>query len=111
MQHPERRLRLQPSFVLAALALSTLMKSSEMGLGPQGRSFALWLKDAAQSAFEASLAVNWMEPTLAHAAYVSQSPSFEALWLNRTLVPSDIRIEFPMYMDSTGDDIQPQFVR
>lgn len=71
---------MQPSLVLAALALSTLMKSSEVGLGAQGRSFALWLREAAQSALDASLAVNWMEPALAYAAYV-RVPLFAVILL------------------------------
>jgi hypothetical protein len=68
---PQRRMYMQPSVVLSALALSTLMKSSEMGLGAEGRRFAEWLRDAAQSSLEASLSASWIEPSLANAAFVS----------------------------------------
>jgi hypothetical protein len=67
----QRRMYMQPSVVLSALAFSTLMKSSETGLGAEGRKFAEWLRDAAQSSLEASLSASWIEPSLAHAAFVS----------------------------------------
>ena len=48
VQDPQQRETLQPSVVLAALALSTLMRSSEIELGAHGRQKALWLKDFAE---------------------------------------------------------------
>lgn len=70
---PHRRTFMQPSVVLSALALATLMKSSEAGMGAEGRRFAEWLRDAAQSSLEASLSASWIEPSLAQAAFVRVS--------------------------------------
>ncbi|EGO00473.1 hypothetical protein SERLA73DRAFT_181083 [Serpula lacrymans var. lacrymans S7.3] len=61
---------MQPSLVLSGLALSTLMKSSEMELGATGRSRALWLRDAAQSSLESSWTSGWIDMTLAKAALI-----------------------------------------
>ncbi|CCA70549.1 hypothetical protein PIIN_04486 [Serendipita indica DSM 11827] len=69
LHDPNRRLMVQPSIVLSALAMSTLMKSSETGLGSEGRRFSLWLRDAAQASLDASLNVGWIEPSLVQAAY------------------------------------------
>jgi len=66
----------QPSVVLSALALSTIMRSSEVELGEEGRKFSLWLRDAAQSSLDASISASWIEPSLAQAAYVSILVSF-----------------------------------
>lgn len=63
---------MQPSLILSVLALSTFMKSSELNGGNAGRLRALWLRDAAQSALEASFNAQWIEPTLAQAAWVSR---------------------------------------
>lgn len=68
---PQRRLSIQPSLILAGLALASLMKSSEAGLGAKGREHSLWLRDAAQSALDASVSVGCLEPSLAQAAFVS----------------------------------------
>lgn len=76
---PSRRISMQPSLVLSALAFATLMKSSETGLGAEGRRFAAWLRDAAQSSLEASLNVSWIEPSLAQAAFVSDLRSYSIL--------------------------------
>lgn len=73
LHHPQLRLTLQPSLVLSGLALATFMKSSETGLGSKGREFALWLRDAAQSALDASLNTGWIDPNLAQAAFVRDS--------------------------------------
>ena len=62
---------MQPSLVLACLAISTFMKSSELNGGSAGRLRAMWLRDSAQSALEASFNARWIEPTLAQAAWVS----------------------------------------
>jgi hypothetical protein len=71
---PDARMFVQPSVVLAALALSTLMKSSDVGLGGEGRKFALLLRDAAQSSLDASISASWIEPSLAQAAFVTTIP-------------------------------------
>ncbi|KIM31556.1 hypothetical protein M408DRAFT_21575 [Serendipita vermifera MAFF 305830] len=65
------RATMQPSVILAALALSTMMRSSELGLGQEGRTLALWLRDTAQSSLEASISASWIDPSLAQAAFVS----------------------------------------
>ncbi|KIK99397.1 hypothetical protein PAXRUDRAFT_822813 [Paxillus rubicundulus Ve08.2h10] len=67
---PEDRSLMQPSFVLAGLALATLMKSSEMGLGTAGRNRAVWLRDQAQTLLEASWNSQWIDMTLAKAALI-----------------------------------------
>ncbi|KIM31554.1 hypothetical protein M408DRAFT_261453 [Serendipita vermifera MAFF 305830] len=67
---PMARAMMQPSVILAALALSTMMKSSEIGLGEEGRTFALWLRDAAQSSLEASISASWIDPGIAQAAFL-----------------------------------------
>ncbi|KAJ8501742.1 hypothetical protein ONZ45_g12033 [Pleurotus djamor] len=68
--NPEDRLNIQPSFILAGLALATLMKSSELEHGAQGRSRALWLRDAAQTALDAAWSSEWVDAQLAEAAFM-----------------------------------------
>jgi len=67
----DERSRIQPSFVLAGLAMATLMKSSETELASSGRNRALWLRDAAQAALESAWNSDWIDATLAEAALVS----------------------------------------
>ena len=67
------REKLQPSLVLSALALATLLQSSELGLGHDGRVRALWLRDSAQSYLEASWAASAIDSSLAQAAMVRES--------------------------------------
>lgn len=67
--NPSTRIFVQPSLVLSALAMATMMKSSEVGLGEEGRRLALWLRDAAQSSLDASICASWIEPSLAQAAF------------------------------------------
>ncbi|KIM76126.1 hypothetical protein PILCRDRAFT_98790 [Piloderma croceum F 1598] len=66
--NPEEQLRMQPALVYAGLALATLMKSSELELGAAGRTRAVWLRDAAQTNLEQSLANQWIDLPLAEAA-------------------------------------------
>ncbi|KAL1939262.1 hypothetical protein VTO73DRAFT_10065 [Trametes versicolor] len=68
--NPVTRQTIQPSFVLAMLALSTLLQSSELELGTRGMDRALLLADQAYSAFHASLSSGWIDVGLAHAAYI-----------------------------------------
>lgn len=70
------REKMQPSLVLSALALATLLQSSELGLSQRGRERALWLRDAAQSFLESSWNASIVDPSLAQAAMVSETPSF-----------------------------------
>jgi hypothetical protein len=65
---PEEQPRMQPALVYAGLALATLMKSSELELGAAGRTRAVWLRDAAQTNLEQSLANQWIDLPLAEAA-------------------------------------------
>jgi hypothetical protein len=66
--NPEKRARMQPAVVLAALAFSTLLQSSELGRGAAGREAALRLRDAAQGALDASVSTRWVDDYLAQAA-------------------------------------------
>ncbi|KAF8582821.1 hypothetical protein K439DRAFT_1350360 [Ramaria rubella] len=68
--NPVERDKMQPSLVLAGLAMATFMRSSELNGGSAGRLRAMWLRDAAQSALEASFNAQWIEPTLAQAAWL-----------------------------------------
>ncbi|KAF9519741.1 hypothetical protein BS47DRAFT_1288133 [Hydnum rufescens UP504] len=66
--HPSQREYVQPSLVLAMLALSILLQSSDMGLGQRGRLKALELRDLAQCYFDLSLNSGWITADLAQAA-------------------------------------------
>jgi hypothetical protein len=68
---PDKRGRMQPSFLPAALAIATFFQSSEAGFGKEGREKALRLRDIAQGALEASLNARWVDEELAQAAWVS----------------------------------------
>jgi hypothetical protein len=65
-----QREQLQPSLILAALALSTFWQSSETGNGRLGRERALCFRDEAQGTMEASFNAGWIDETLAQAAWV-----------------------------------------
>lgn len=67
---PENRERIQPSLVLALLAMATFWQSSEVGIGRRGRERALRFRDEAQGALEASFNAGWVDETLAQAAWV-----------------------------------------
>lgn len=62
---------MQPSLVLSALALATLMKSSEIEHGAEGRRRALYLRDRAQATLEEACTAQAVDFTLAEAALVS----------------------------------------
>lgn len=81
------RYTIQPSLVLAFLAVGILKNSNEENQGRRGRTrarkflllslssktslfFVVWLRDLAQSALEASLNASWIEPSLVQAAHV-----------------------------------------
>ena len=70
---PVRRNSLQPSLMLAALALGTFAQSSEAEYGAKGRAKSLKLLDMANGALEASLATGWVDIGLAQAAQVRLS--------------------------------------
>lgn len=69
--NPEKRARMQPSLVLAALAISTFLQSSEVEMGAKGRKKALRLRDEAQGSLEASFNAGWLDESLVQAAWVS----------------------------------------
>lgn len=70
----------QPSFVLAGMAMSTLMRSGGTIPSP-GKSIsdqverALYLRNLAEGALEAAYESNWIDATLAEAALVSMIPA------------------------------------
>jgi hypothetical protein len=85
--HPGQREYVQPSLVLAMLALSTLIQSGNLESGQMGRNRAcefhsvcqsrmlnrthvVELRDRAQSYFDMSLSCGWVSPDLAQAALV-----------------------------------------
>lgn len=61
---------MQPSLILAALALSAFWQSSEIEQGRKGRIRALRLREEAQSVLEASFNAGSIDETLAQAAWV-----------------------------------------
>ncbi|KAJ6607183.1 hypothetical protein B0H10DRAFT_1956531 [Mycena sp. CBHHK59/15] len=66
---PTLYITIQPAFILASLALATLIKSSETGEGMAGRDRAAWLRDSAQTALErAWREAVWLDASLAEAA-------------------------------------------
>ncbi|KAJ7677492.1 hypothetical protein B0H17DRAFT_944826 [Mycena rosella] len=67
---PSKREQVQPSLVLAVLAMSTFWQSSEIGMGHHGRQRALTFRDEAQSALEASYNAGWVDDSLAQAAWI-----------------------------------------
>lgn len=67
---PVKRERIQPSLVLALLALATFWQSSEVGYGREGRERALRFRDEAQAAMDASFNAGWIDETLAQTAWV-----------------------------------------
>ncbi|KAG6377047.1 hypothetical protein JVT61DRAFT_1096 [Boletus reticuloceps] len=83
---PDRRTRMQPSLLPAALAIATFFQSSEAGFGKQGRRTAMRLRDVAQGALEASLNARWIDEELAQAAWVSNFSCFVAYLTVRKLL-------------------------
>ncbi|KAF8635939.1 hypothetical protein AX15_000110 [Amanita polypyramis BW_CC] len=67
---PVRRGGIQPCLVLALLAMATLLRSSEVEMREEGRMRALRFRDEAQAALEASISSNWIDETVAQAAWV-----------------------------------------
>ncbi|KIJ64647.1 hypothetical protein HYDPIDRAFT_112046 [Hydnomerulius pinastri MD-312] len=67
---PDKRDRMHPSLLPAALAIATFFQSSEAGFGKEGREKALRLRDIAQGALEASLNAQWIDEELAQAAWL-----------------------------------------
>ena len=79
LSNPQERSLIQPAFVLASLAMATLMRSSDIERGEAGRTHALWLRDHAQRALEDSWNNRWVDVPLAEAALVGAfNPAFPA---------------------------------
>jgi hypothetical protein len=70
ISYSHRRQTLQPALVLSALAMATLMKSSQLELGAAGRARAVALRNAAQAAMEAACNARNVDYMLAEAAIV-----------------------------------------
>lgn len=70
LHDPRQRQMIQPSLVLAALAVSVFIHSSEREGGSKGRAWAMRLRDEAQGALEASLSTRSVDLSLVHAAWV-----------------------------------------
>ncbi|KIY45620.1 hypothetical protein FISHEDRAFT_49059 [Fistulina hepatica ATCC 64428] len=60
----------QPSLILAALAIASLLQGSELRQGRPARENALRYREAAQSSLESSLNANWIDEGLAQAAWL-----------------------------------------
>ncbi|THH31408.1 hypothetical protein EUX98_g2788 [Antrodiella citrinella] len=71
LRDPQERLTIQPALVMAAIALATLMKSSQIELGRDGRDRALFWRNNAQAALEIACGVpQELDYTLAEAALI-----------------------------------------
>jgi hypothetical protein len=70
LRDPEERLNIQPAFIYSALAMATLMKSSDIEYGPQGRNRAMELRQSAQEELELAMHSDWIDASLAEAALV-----------------------------------------
>lgn len=68
LQDEHLRVRMQPALIMSALAMATLMKSSQIELGSSGRNRALYFRDNAQSLLEAACSSQSVDYTLAEAA-------------------------------------------
>ncbi|OJT03184.1 hypothetical protein TRAPUB_6232 [Trametes pubescens] len=68
--NPSARRTIQPSLILATLALATFAKSSETELGARGRDKALRLIDQAHATFSASVNSGWIDVGLVQAAWM-----------------------------------------
>ena len=66
----DERLRIQPAFILACLALAKLMKSSTMEGSSPGLQQAMILGSDAHTAFHEAVRLQWIDATLAEAALV-----------------------------------------
>ncbi|KAJ3554349.1 hypothetical protein NM688_g3153 [Phlebia brevispora] len=70
LKDPFERAHLQPALVLSALAMASLIKSSEVERGSQGRERALALRNDAQASLEAACSTTQIDYQLAEAALI-----------------------------------------
>jgi hypothetical protein len=68
---PIKRTSLQPSLILAALAVANFIRSSDQEHGAAGRNWALTLLEQAQSSLESSINARWVDEGLVQASWVS----------------------------------------
>ncbi|KAI6040220.1 hypothetical protein EDC04DRAFT_2567248 [Pisolithus marmoratus] len=109
----EDRLLSQLCLVFGGLAVVTLMKSSEVGLGTAGQNRAAWLRDQAQASLEASWSSQLIDVNLARAALMlavyesSAHPLYTAERERKSLLHLDhiIRSLGLAFMDSNEPDV------
>ncbi|KAF5345467.1 hypothetical protein D9758_013622 [Tetrapyrgos nigripes] len=70
LRDPEERVNIQPAFIYSALAMATLMRSSDIEWGSHGRDRAMAFRQSAQEELEAALGSDWLDATLAEAALI-----------------------------------------
>ncbi|KAI0917327.1 hypothetical protein AcW1_007456 [Taiwanofungus camphoratus] len=110
LRGPDSRTSLQPSLVLAALAISTFYQSSEEGQGAQGRDRALKLRDEAQSAFEVSLSTRWIDENLVQASWllaffeISAHPLHSSERVRSSIAMLDALIRYLSLTNMDADD-------
>lgn len=74
--HSDERHRIHPCFILSALAMAKLMKSSTVEGGSNGLQESMLLALDAHTAFEEAIHRNWIDHTIAETALVSpQAPA------------------------------------
>ncbi|KAF9524627.1 hypothetical protein CPB83DRAFT_797695 [Crepidotus variabilis] len=66
----EQRLKIQPAFIYAVLAMAKLMKSSKLDEGSGGLSQAMELVNQAHAAYKDAIELRWFDVTLAEAALI-----------------------------------------
>lgn len=67
----EERLKIQPAFILAGLAMAELMRSSDLERGASGRTRAAWYRDNAQETLKRAITRGeWIDASLAEAALI-----------------------------------------
>lgn len=82
---PEERLKIQPAFVLAGLAMAELMRSSDAERGADGRTRAAWLRENAQSAL--SIAMSGGSGWVNYFRHAPQSNLILSISQNRSTPP------------------------
>lgn len=87
LHDPDARIFMQPSLVLALLAFSKLIRSSEADLGQGGRKSAYRLLDYAQGSFQASYnsyVLSLFTPTI-HASLLMTVFLYHRNWIDTSL--------------------------
>ncbi|KAL0580568.1 hypothetical protein V5O48_001481 [Marasmius crinis-equi] len=113
LHSPERRHTIQPAFILAVLALSTLMKSSTIENGEKGRRDALQFRDAAHQALQTAMSSEWVDAAVAEAALIlclfesSAHPQYSPsrYWSSLALLSDIIRSQSLTTIDNDDADV------